>query len=84
MTLTLIGRPQLLALAALPLLTAPPAAAQGGMSSSERQAVRACMPDIRTYCSGVGRGGGRIVPCLRQNGERLSPSCRQALSGLQR
>ncbi|GGJ35437.1 cysteine rich repeat-containing protein [Neoroseomonas lacus] len=84
MTLTLIDRLQLLVLAALPLLAATPAAAQGGMSPSQRQAAQACMPDIRTYCSNVERGGGRIVACLRQNGERLSPNCRQALSGLQR
>ena len=83
MTLTLISRPQLLALAVLPLLAATPAAAQGGLSSSQRQAAQACMPDIRAYCSNVERGGGRIIACLRQNSERLSSSCRQALSGLQ-
>ena len=84
MSMTSIGRAKLLALAALPLLIASPASAQGGMSAAQRQAAQACMPDMRAYCSGVERGGGRIIACLRQNSERLSPNCRQALSSVQR
>ncbi|NKC31674.1 cysteine rich repeat-containing protein [Falsiroseomonas selenitidurans] len=84
MSLTPFGWPGLLALAALPLLVATTAAAQGGMSPAQRQATQACLPDIRSHCATVERGGGRIVACLRQNGEKLSPACRQALSGLQR
>ncbi|MBW6400048.1 cysteine rich repeat-containing protein [Roseomonas sp. HJA6] len=87
MSMTPIGRavlPALAALAALPLFIASPASAQGAMSPAQRQAAQACMPDIRAYCSGVERGGGRIIACLRQNNERLSDNCRQALSGAQR
>ncbi len=84
MTLTLLGRPGCLALVALPLLVATPAAAQGGMSAAQRQAAQACMPDIRSHCANVDRGGGRIAACLQQNSEKLSPECRQALGALQR
>ncbi|MBR0681704.1 hypothetical protein GXW74_14515 [Roseomonas eburnea] len=83
MTPPLILRLGLLGLTALPLL-ATPAMAQGRMTQSQRQAAQACMPDVRSYCSGVERGGGRILACLQQNSERLSPNCRQAMSSLQR
>ena len=76
-------RPIIAAAGLLVLLTAP-AFAQSGMSQAQRQAARACMPDIRSYCSGVERGGGRILACLQQNTERLSSACRQAMSGAQR
>ena len=84
MTATLLGVPRILALAALPLLFATTAAAQGGPSPAQRQAAQACMPDIRSHCANVERGGGRIIACLRANSEKLSPDCRQALAGLQR
>lgn len=82
MTLTLVGVPRVLALAALPLLLATTAAAQGGASPAQRQAAQACRTDIRTHCANVERGGGRIIACLRENSEKLSPDCRQALSAL--
>jgi hypothetical protein len=84
MTLTRFGRPRFLALVALPLLVAATAAAQGRMSPAQRQATQACMPDIRSHCESVERGGGRIAACLRQNSDKLSPECRQAIDGLQR
>jgi hypothetical protein len=84
MTLALFGRPDFLALVALPLLVATTAAAQGGGSPAERQVGQACMPDIRRHCANVERGDGRIVACLRQNSEKVSPECRKALDGLPR
>lgn len=77
------GRLGILALAAL-ALCAGPASAQNGPSPAQRQVAQACMPDIRAHCAEVERGGGRILACLRQNSERVSPNCRQALSGLPR
>jgi len=73
-----------LAVAALPLLLASPVVAQGGPSPAERQVAQACRADISSHCANVERGGGRIAACLRQNSDRLSSGCRQALSGLQR
>lgn len=83
MTPTILARTGLLGLALLAGAAAP-AAAQSGLSQAQRQAARACMPDIRSYCANVERGGGRILACLQQNSERLSSACRQAMSGVQR
>ncbi|WP_300154154.1 cysteine rich repeat-containing protein [Solidesulfovibrio sp.] len=44
------------------------------------QAIKtACKSDYKTLCQGVQPGGGRIVACLKQNADKLSPACRQAL-----
>lgn len=83
MTARPFGRLACLALAAL-ALGAGPAAAQTGTPPTQRQAAQACMPDIRAHCPNVARGDGRIAACLKENSERLSPGCRQALSSLQR
>jgi len=42
-------------------------------------AVRiACADDIKLLCSNLEPGGGRIVRCLRDNEEKLSPQCKDA------
>jgi hypothetical protein len=54
-----------------------PAAAQQG---PETEAVRTqCTADYRALCSDVKPGSGRILACLRQNADKLSPGCTQAL-----
>jgi hypothetical protein len=83
MTLTVFGLTRSLALVALPLLVASTAVAQVGVSPAQRQVAQACAPEIRAHCAAVERGGGRIFACLRQNSDKLSPGCRQAVSGLQ-
>ncbi len=46
----------------------------------ERQAVRqACKADYKTFCTEVQPGGGRIIACLQQNFDKLSPGCQNAL-----
>jgi hypothetical protein len=40
----------------------------------------ACGADVRTVCSGVPAGGGRIVQCLATNAAQLSPACKDLLS----
>jgi hypothetical protein len=44
---------------------------------------RTCGPDFRALCRSVPLGGGRGVNCLRDNFQRLSPTCQRVLtSGL--
>jgi hypothetical protein len=41
--------------------------------------VRACAAETRTLCATVPAGGGRIVDCLAEHGDALSPACREAI-----
>ena len=41
--------------------------------------VRACRAETRTVCGMVPAGGGRIVDCLAEHGDALSPGCRDAI-----
>jgi hypothetical protein len=41
--------------------------------------VRACRVEARTVCGGAPAGGGRIVDCLAEHGDALSPRCREAI-----
>jgi hypothetical protein len=44
------------------------------------QAARAaCAADLQKFCAGVQAGGGRILACLKQNREQVSPACKQAV-----
>lgn len=49
-------------------------------ANPNRQAARqACKDDCRTFCKGAQPGGGRLIDCLKQNFDKLSPGCQQAL-----
>lgn len=37
-----------------------------------------CRDDIKTYCSAVRPGGGRILRCLESNEDKISDRCRSA------
>ncbi len=45
-----------------------------------------CRDDLKSYCSGVQPGEGRIMECMEQNKDKLSERCRGAISdvGLRR
>jgi Cysteine rich repeat len=40
----------------------------------------ACKADVATLCPGLQPGGGRIASCLKQNQEKVSPGCKDAMS----
>ena len=42
----------------------------------------ACKGDSETLCSGVQKGGGAILQCLRSNRDKLSTACGAALSSM--
>jgi hypothetical protein len=75
-------RPTLIA-ARLALAFATPAAAQAPerMTPEQRTAIEtACRADVAALCPGIEPGGGRIALCLRDNRERVGPTCRDALA----
>ena len=61
--------------------------AQGqGLLGMKRQAAnfaKICKEDYDHFCSGVQRGGGRVIACLSANAAKLSPACRDALPAAQ-
>lgn len=44
---------------------------------------QACGADVRSVCSGVTPGGGRIKQCMTDNFEKLSDGCKAALKSRQ-
>ena len=69
-------------LACAALALAGSAAAQpGGEGGKGGGAVRgACRADIEQLCAGVQRGGGRIMQCLREHQDGVSPDCKSAMA----
>ena len=76
--------------AALAAPAAPPAPAPAAQPTSlgpipplrpalRLMIVRACRAETRTVCGMVPAGGGRIVDCLAEHGDALSPGCRDAI-----
>jgi Cysteine rich repeat len=56
------------------------ARAQDAPEGSGRGAVRAaCADDFKRLCSGVTPGGGRIIACMRDHKDELSPGCAAAM-----
>ncbi|XUM22486.1 hypothetical protein ACRAVF_02680 [Bradyrhizobium oligotrophicum S58] len=48
--------------------------------AQDRSAMRqACGDDVRTLCSGIMPGGGRIKQCMIEKFDKLSDGCRTAL-----
>jgi hypothetical protein len=43
----------------------------------------ACREEIAQYCQGVKPGGGRILSCLKEHENDLSPACREKLAAVE-
>jgi hypothetical protein len=64
---------------------APPPAAMPVFSPREEAMIvrETCGRDFRAFCRMVPIGGGRVISCLRDNLQRVSPACHKVLtSGL--
>jgi hypothetical protein len=48
--------------------------------AAERPNIReACRQDVEQLCAGVQRGGGRIMQCLRDQADKVSNGCKEAM-----
>ena len=60
-----------------------PGGGAGGATPDPRQAMRqACAADFKTLCDG--KDGREAFMCLRENIEKASPACKDAVSKLPR
>ncbi|HBH62755.1 MAG TPA: hypothetical protein DDX85_13670 [Nitrospiraceae bacterium] len=41
-----------------------------------------CREDLRTYCSDVKPGEGRLIDCIEKNKQKVSDRCKQAISDI--
>lgn len=69
---------KLAAAAVFALAAYAPASADPGERIIEM--IDACRDDYRNFCPGVTPGGGRILSCLAENKEDLTPSCYKAFT----
>lgn len=54
----------------------------GALAAEEdpiEKAIKACQPEIESYCSQVTPGEGRMLACFFAHGDKLSGSCNWAL-----
>ncbi|MFL9827582.1 cysteine rich repeat-containing protein [Rhodoplanes sp. SY1] len=57
------------------------AGAQTSALAQDQAVLRdACKADYQKLCQGVQPGGGRIIKCLQDQSDKLSPGCKTALS----
>ncbi|HRD84427.1 MAG TPA: cysteine rich repeat-containing protein [Rubrivivax sp.] len=72
--------PLLRSLAGVAALSLSCTAAFAADATKERgQLAEACAADLKTLCPGVKPGEGRLKSCMRDNREKLSEACREAM-----
>ncbi|MDI4663446.1 cysteine rich repeat-containing protein [Xanthobacter autotrophicus] len=84
-----MSRAPLASVLAMPLLAfglalglAPEARAQN-ISPEQAKALRtACEADVKKLCAGVQPGGGRLVQCLKEHKDEVTPPCQASLGAL--
>lgn len=68
-----------LLLAVLSLAAQVPASAQSDPMAAARAA---CSADLQQFCADVQPGGGRILSCLKEHRDQVSPTCKQAVKSV--
>ena len=63
-------------LAVLGFAAQDPASAQPASTEAARAA---CSADLQQFCAGVQPGGGRMLACLKEHRDQVSPACKQAV-----
>ena len=51
-----------------------------GFSSSARAEESPCRADAEKFCKGVSPGGGRIIRCMKEHENELSPACKDHIA----
>ncbi len=51
-----------------------------GTASAEQEGGRPCSDDAAKLCKGVKPGEGRIVNCLKEHKDQLSPACKEHIA----
>ncbi len=54
-----------------------------GLASAQdpvQEALEGCSTELKTYCSAVTPGGGRLVSCAKAHEDKLSPECISAIN----
>jgi Cysteine rich repeat len=46
------------------------------VAAQQRDAMKACQADVKTYCANVERGDGRLAKCLKENEDKVSAECK--------
>lgn len=49
------------------------------MKEKIRDFRQACTDDMKKLCAGTRRGGGRIIQCMKQHEDELSPACKEQM-----
>jgi hypothetical protein len=52
------------------------------VAAQQRDAMKACEADVKTYCANVERGEGRIAKCLKENESKVSAECKAQMEKL--
>ena len=52
-------------------------------ATQAQSAQRACRADFAQFCKGIQPGQGRVLACLREHQDRLSPDCKSSLESAQ-
>jgi hypothetical protein len=47
--------------------------------AQQREVMKACAADVKSLCTGIERGDGRIAKCLKENESKLSVECKEKL-----
>ena len=55
-------------------------AQSGGEGRGGGEVRKACHDDIVQLCANIEPGGGRLIQCLREHQDRVSQSCKSALT----
>jgi hypothetical protein len=51
------------------------------VAAQQRDAMKACQADVKTYCANVERGDGRLAKCLKENEDKVSAECKARPGG---